>query len=125
MKLIKIIPSTSTTKKYTAYFLLSNGKEKTVNFGADGYRDYTLINDKNSKFYLPKKIDRVAVKTAYRRRHQKDLLTNDPTRPGFLSYYVLWNKPNLPHEFTTILECLRGTLSDSMDSHIFDIDLSN
>tara|TARA_R110000803_G_scaffold11080_2_gene33562 strand:+ start:634 stop:960 length:327 start_codon:yes stop_codon:yes gene_type:complete len=95
MKLIKIIPSTSTTKKYTAYFLLSNGKEKTVNFGADGYRDYTLINDKNSKFYLPKKIDRVSVKTAYRRRHQKDLLTNDPTRPGFLSYYVLWNKPSL------------------------------
>ena len=95
MKLIKIIPSTSTTKKYTAYFLLSNGKEKTVNFGADNYRDFVLINDKNSKFYLPKKIDRVSVKTAYRRRHQKDLLTNDPTRPGFLSYYVLWNKPTL------------------------------
>ena len=32
---------------------------------------------------------------------------------------------DLPHEFTTILECLRGTLSDSMDTHIFDIDLSN
>ena len=95
VKLIKIINSLKSTKKYTAYFLLSNGKERAVNFGATGYRDFILINDKNSKYYLPKKIDRLSVKTAYRRRHEKDLLTKDPTRPGFLSYYILWNKPTL------------------------------
>jgi hypothetical protein len=39
--------------------------------------DYTLTKDKEQR-------DR------YRERHRKDLLTNDPTRAGFLSYYVLW-----------------------------------
>ena len=32
---------------------------------------------------------------------------------------------NLPHQFLTLIECLRGTLSDSMDTHIFDLDLVN
>jgi hypothetical protein len=27
---------------------------------------------------------------SYRDRHQKDLETEDPTRAGFLSYYILW-----------------------------------
>jgi hypothetical protein len=95
VKLLKIINSLKSTKKYDAYFLLPSGKEKVVRFGAAGYRDYILINDKTSKFYLPKKADRESVKTAYRRRHEKDLLTKDPMRPGFLSYFLLWNKPTL------------------------------
>jgi len=31
----------------------------------------------------------------YRARHARDLRTNDPTRPGYLSYYVLWESPNM------------------------------
>tara|TARA_R110000765_G_C18908706_1_gene604807 strand:- start:266 stop:595 length:330 start_codon:yes stop_codon:yes gene_type:complete len=95
VKLLKIIPSKQKDKKYTAYFLLDNGKEKIVHFGASGYRDFILINDKSSKFYLPKLLDRTVVKDSYRRRHQKDLLTNDPTRAGYLSFFLLWNKKTL------------------------------
>ena len=28
-------------------------------------------------------------------RHKKDLDTGDPTRAGYLSYYILWNKKTL------------------------------
>ena len=39
--------------------------------------DYTLTKDKDQR-------DR------YRQRHAKDLKTKDPSKAGFLSYYVLW-----------------------------------
>ena len=95
VKLLKVLPSKKEGKKYTAYFLMNDGKEKIVHFGATGYRDYILINDKNSKWYLPKVLDRNVTRDSYRRRHQKDLQTKDPTRAGFLSFYLLWNKKTL------------------------------
>ena len=95
VKLLKIIPSKTKDKKYTAYFLLPSGKEKAVNFGADGYRDYTLINDKTSKFYLPKKADRDVVKTAYLRRHKAREDWTKPMTAGALSAWILWNKSTL------------------------------
>jgi hypothetical protein len=95
VKLLKILPSKKPSKKFDAYFMLDNNKETIVSFGQSEARDFTLINDKNSRFYLPKKADRDAVKAAYRRRHEKDLKTNDPTRAGYLSYFLLWNKPTL------------------------------
>ena len=39
--------------------------------------DYTKTHDK-------------AQRERYRTRHKKDLETGDPTRAGFLSYYILW-----------------------------------
>ena len=81
MKLLKVIPSTNKAKKYTAVFL-KDGKEKKVSFGAAGYSDFTINKDEKRK-------------ASYRSRHEKDLKTNDPTRPGYLSYQLLWNKPTL------------------------------
>ena len=77
MKLMSVKPSDSKTKKYVATFKLDNGKEKKVSFGAKGYTDYLISKDKERR-------DR------YRKRHQKDLKTNDPMRAGYLSYYLLW-----------------------------------
>ena len=94
MKLLRIVKSSNSAKKFDAIFMI-DGKEKKVSFGASGYRDYTEVNNKDSKFYLPKILDRNVVKDSYRRRHIKDLKTNDPTRPGYLSYYLLWNKKTL------------------------------
>ena len=37
----------------------------------------------------------------------------------------LSDQMNLPHQFLTLIEMLRGTLSDSMDTHIFDLDMAN
>ena len=46
-------------------------------FGARGYEDYTMHKDKDRR-------------EKYRVRHARDLRTGDPTRAGFLSYYILW-----------------------------------
>ena len=39
--------------------------------------DYTIHKDKDRR-------------KNYRKRHKKDLKTNDPMRAGYLSYYILW-----------------------------------
>lgn len=67
--------------KWTAIFD-NNGRENRVNFGHQNYEDYTQL-DNNGK-------ENIERRTAYRKRHEKDLLTNTPTRAGFLSYYILW-----------------------------------
>ena len=77
VKLIKIIKSKNPKKKYTAIFKLDNGREKKTNFGASGMNDYTLTGDKEAR-------------ERFRKRHKKDLKTNDPTRAGYLSYFILW-----------------------------------
>lgn len=64
-------------------------------FGAKGYRDYTMINDKNSKYYLLKKEDREKVKRSYIARHSKDKGLNNLHSPAELSMMLLWNKPTL------------------------------
>ena len=99
-KFIKLtkLPITE-SKKYKATFLVVNKegkeKEKVVRFGAQGYRDYTLMNQKGNKHYLESKAERVKVKNAYRARHEKDLETKDFTRAGYLSYFLLWSKPTI------------------------------
>lgn len=79
-KLIKVIKSPKPLKKWRAVFNI-DGKEKTTDFGFDNPKDpkndYTLHKDKERR-------------ERYRIRHKKDLKTNDPTRAGYLSYYLLW-----------------------------------
>ena len=76
-KLIKVVPSTNPKKKYDAHFISHEGRKKKTSFGAKGMDDYTKTKDKEQR-------------KRYRERHKKDLSTNDPTRAGFLSYYILW-----------------------------------
>mgnify|MGYP000688716526 CR=1 FL=1 len=77
MKLLELKESTKSGKKMMAVFETDAGRKKTTHFGASGMDDYTLTKDKEQR-------DR------YRTRHKKDLETGDPTRAGFLSYYILW-----------------------------------
>ena len=91
---MKIIPAKAKGKKFTAYFKMPDGKERAVSFGATGYRDYTLINDKKSKFYLPKKADREKVKQAYISRHRNEDWSKADSA-GTLSRYILWSTPSL------------------------------
>jgi hypothetical protein len=76
-KLLKVVKSTKAGKKWMAVFKMDSGREKTTHFGAAGMDDYTLSKDKEQR-------------ARYRKRHAKDLKTNDPTRPGYLSYFLLW-----------------------------------
>jgi len=81
MKLIKVIPSHNPDKKYDAVFR-EDDREKTVSFGQKGANDFTITKDTKAR-------------ERYRARHKMDLMTRDPIRAGFLSYYLLWNKPTL------------------------------
>ena len=99
MKLIKVVKSSNSKKKYDAFFSIDKKDEKSiekkVSFGADGYRDFTLISDPNSKFYLPKKEERQMVKARYIERHGKRENWTDPLTAGALSRYILWQNKNI------------------------------
>lgn len=84
MKLISVTKSDRQNKKFMAKFCMCKGESKccdkdkrVVHFGQKGMDDYTITGDEEQR-------DR------YRKRHKKDLETNDPTKPGYLSYYILW-----------------------------------
>ena len=77
MRLVSVKKSDKSDKKFMAEFKLDGDKKRIVYFGAAGMDDYTITKDKEQR-------------ERYRARHEKDLETKDPTRPGFLSYYLLW-----------------------------------
>ena len=80
IKLVSIKKSNNKNKKFMATFI-KNGRRKVIHFGARGMSDFTKHHS----------VDR---KKRYLKRHRKDLSTNDPTRAGYLSIYILWNKNN-------------------------------
>ena len=77
MPSMTIKKSTKSGKKLMATFTYDEGRSKTTHFGASGMDDYTITKDKEQR-------------TRYRQRHKKDLQTKDPTKAGYLSYYILW-----------------------------------
>ena len=88
-KKVTISKSTKAGKKLMAKFTTDNGRVKTVHFGSAGMDDYTKTKDKEQR-------------KRYRSRHKKDLLTKDPTRAGYLSYYILWGaSTNLKENITS------------------------
>ena len=77
-KLKGIIPSTKEGKKLMAVFInKATNRQKTTHFGAKGMSDYTIHKDQERR-------------ERSRNRHHQDFKTNDPTRAGYLSYYILW-----------------------------------
>lgn len=82
MKLVSISTSKRKGKKWVAVFKDSDGNQKKTHFGSEGMNDFTLTGDTEAR-------------ERYWIRHQKDLRTNDPTRAGYLSLFLLWNKPTL------------------------------
>jgi hypothetical protein len=73
MKLLRLVEAKNPAKKWRAEF--SDGSH--TEFGSAGMDDYTITKDK-------------AQRDRYRSRHAKDLMTEDPTRAGFLSRFILW-----------------------------------
>ena len=82
--LLKIETSKNPKKKWNALFRLEGDKFKTVSFGDPKAEDYLKHNDLKRR-------------DAYLTRHQKDLKTNNPLRPGFLSYYITWSDQLIFH----------------------------
>jgi hypothetical protein len=81
IKLISIKRSNRIGKKFMATFEIGSRK-KVIHFGAKGASDYIHHHDKKRK-------------QRYLTRHHKDLGTRDPSRAGYLSTYILWNRPTL------------------------------
>ena len=81
VELLYIRKSKNKEKKWVALFRMDNGKERRIRFGASGYDDYTIGASKDQRKF-------------YRQRHQGDNL-KDPLTPGALSYYILWNTPDM------------------------------
>ena len=65
------------------------GRTKTTHFGAANYSDYTIHKDSERK-------------KRYLKRHRYNENWNDPTTAGYLSRWILWNKP-------TITESIKDT----------------
>lgn len=77
MRLLSVERANDGKHKYAATFLTDVGRKKTTKFGAAGMDDYIITGSREQR-------DR------YRARHAKDLTTDDPTRAGYLAYYLLW-----------------------------------
>ena len=77
MKLLSVKPSSKPDKKLDATFETDSGRTKVTSFGAAQMDDYTKTHDKEQR-------------ERYRDRHRKDLQTGDPTKAGYLSFYLLW-----------------------------------
>jgi hypothetical protein len=82
MRLLSINEANNNKHKYIATFELEPNKYKNVPFGAFGYSDFIQHGDK-------------ARKQRYLNRHRKNEDWSDPTTPGALSRFILWNKPTL------------------------------
>ena len=84
MKLLYILPSIKSGKKFMAIFT-DKDDIKTVHFGSVGYDDYTSITTP----------DREKRKKMYINRHKKNEDWNDPYTAGSLSRWILWNKKTI------------------------------
>jgi hypothetical protein len=82
-----VVKSNDGKHKYVAIFDV-NGREKKTSFGAEGYGDFI-------KFSQESKEEGLIHRERYWDRHTKDLKSLDLTSPGWLSLFILWNKPTL------------------------------
>ena len=85
LKLLSIKRSPKKEKKYMATFS-REGRIKKVHFGAKGYQNYGGVGKEK---HLSKERKR-----RYIQRHKSRENWSDPTTPGALSRYILWNKPS-------------------------------
>jgi len=90
-RLRSIRRSTRPAKKLMAVFA-DGTRIKTVHFGARGYDDYTSYyasDTSGNKAFARRKREQ------YLARHRRRERWSDPTTPGALSRYLLWEKPTL------------------------------
>ena len=82
MRLKTIRRSHKKEKKWDAVFETDKGSQKIVPFGQKGYSDFTKHKDTERK-------------NRYINRHKKNENWNNPETAGYLSKFILWNKPTI------------------------------
>jgi hypothetical protein len=78
MRLVKIVRSAKSAKKYDAHFITDANRTKIVSFGSAGMDDYTITKDKEQQ-------------RRYLARHHANEDWSSPMSAGALSRYVLWS----------------------------------
>jgi hypothetical protein len=82
-KYVQLVRATAVGKKFKMVFYTAERvKIKSVNFGAEGYNDFTISGDLQAKM-------------SYIARHKTTENWNDPQTAGALSKHLLWNKTTL------------------------------
>jgi len=82
--------SNKPTKKYVMVMPTHN---HIHHFGSSAHRDFTLMNDRTSKFYEPDKERREKIRQNYIKRHQRD--PKGVHNPSSMSDLILWTEPTL------------------------------
>lgn len=100
-----VVPSPNDQKKYRALFRSDKGTVRHSDFGAAGMEDYTTHRD-------------LARRNRYITRHAKDL-KGDPLKPGYLSMFILWNRPS----FQASVKDYRKRLAAWNDTGAFPTDI--
>ena len=81
LKLLRVVPTPTLSKKYAAVFVLPNGRQRTVRFGTAS--NFTYVSN-------PRKTARD--RAAYIARHRVNENHGDPLTPGALSRWLLWGE---------------------------------
>jgi hypothetical protein len=86
VRIISFSRSDNPEKKYKVV-IERDGREKTIHFGASGYKDYTLFSA----------LEREQRKKNYISRHQskEDWTMSGIDTAGFWAKHILWNKPSV------------------------------
>ncbi len=97
---MKVYTLKRSNRKDKKFVMIMPDEGHSHHFGAikksgEPYRDYTLINDPNSKFYISDEAERKKVRKAYRDRHRGDKGLGSRHSPAELSWSILWTKPTL------------------------------
>ncbi len=82
--------SNKPTKKYV---MVMPTHRHIHHFGSSAHRDFTLMNDRTSKFYEPDKERREKIRQNYIKRHQRD--PKGVHNPSSMSDLILWTEPTL------------------------------
>jgi hypothetical protein len=80
MKVVLLTPSKSSSKKWS----VNIDGSKTIQFGANGYDDYTIHKDSERK-----------ERYVERHKHRENWTKSGLYTAGFWSRWLLWNKPSL------------------------------
>jgi len=100
LRLVSIGKSPRPDKKLVAIFDIA-GKRRSVHFGAVGYGDYTIYHAKDPQLAQEKREQYIA-------RHSKNGENwSDPTSPGALSRFILWEKPTVSASVTAFKKKFR------------------
>ena len=83
--MLKCVEEVNESKRFKAYF--TDGT--STRFGQTNPKKGTFIDHQNKE-----------LKKNYIKRHLKDLETNDYTRAGYLSLFLLWDKPTIKESIT-------------------------